>query len=97
MSREDEETRLREAGWIERRGHWQAPWMTPDEWLNFELATAFLRAAEMTDSTRDLAKAALEHQDRRNAELAAMNPEDRERAIEAWARKLAEDTCTADD
>lgn len=98
MSRQDDEAKLRALGWVEDcGGQWHAPWMKPGTWINFELASAFSVAAEMTDSTRDLARAAVESNDRRNAELEAMSPEDREKAIEAWAKQLAEDVCALDD
>jgi hypothetical protein len=52
-----------------------------------------LRSPEM----RRLAQEASEANDRREAELAAMSPEDRERAIEQWARKLAEESASVND
>jgi hypothetical protein len=51
----------------------------------------------MTPEMRKLAQQAVEANDRREAELAAMSPEDRERAIDQWAKKLAEDTAGLND
>jgi hypothetical protein len=53
---------------------------------------------ERTDpSLRDLAQQAVDASDRRNAELAAMSPEDREKAINEWAQELADDVADLDD
>lgn len=99
MSREDDEARLRAAGWQQRGSHWKAPWMLdgPDSWLNFDLAMAFLSAFECSESTRELARQAYEANEKRNAELAAMTPEDREKAIQEWAETLAADVADLND
>jgi len=49
------------------------------------------------ESTRKLAEAAAEACAKREVELEAMEPEDRQRAIEQWAHKLAEDTAGLND
>jgi hypothetical protein len=47
--------------------------------------------------TLALAEEAVAANAKRNAELAAMSPKEREKAIAEWARKLAEDTALLDD
>ena len=51
----------------------------------------------MSHETRKRAEQAVESLRKREAELAAMTPEEREKAIEAWAKRLAEDTAHLDD
>ena len=51
----------------------------------------------MTPERRRLAQQVIEANDRREAELAAMSPEDRDRAIDQWAKKLAEDSASLND
>jgi hypothetical protein len=65
------------------------------------IADAFSRADQgmdgMTDERRALARRAFESNAKRNAELAAMSPEDREAAIAEWAKKLAGDVAELND
>lgn len=49
------------------------------------------------DPLRKLAHEAVEASAQRNAELEAMSPEDREKAIGAWAKKLADDVANMND
>ena len=64
-----------------------------DVWV----AAVFERSRNMPESTRKLAQQAVEASARREAELQAMRPDEREKAIRDWARKLAEETAGLDD
>ena len=48
-----------------------------------------------SEDMRELARQATESSAKRSAELAAMAPAEREKAIAEWAHKLAEDSCAA--
>ena len=85
-----------EAGEVEGNLTWSHP-AYPGHQLSTWLAVCFERARTASPSTRELAQRAVEAQERREAELAAMSPEERDKAIEEWARKLAEDVADADD
>ena len=87
MARELDEAKLRAAGWVEDCGGlWHASWMDPATW--FDIDAALLR---------ELARSAVEANAKRNAELEAMSPEDREKAIQEWAAKLAGEVADLND
>ncbi len=91
------EEKLRAAGWVEDcGGQWHHD-AYPGQWMPRWLATTFESARSMPPETRALAQRAVEACAKREAELAAMSPEDREKAIEAWAKRLAEDVCSLND
>jgi hypothetical protein len=62
--------------------------------------SVFIPSPKVTQWTTAMlaqAEAAAAANAKRNAELEAMSPEDREKAIAEWARRLAEDTAHLDD
>lgn len=91
------EEKLRAAGWVEDcNGLWGHSSMGT-QWFPRWLASIFHSARTMSPETRAMAQAAVEACEKREAELAAMSPEDREKAIDEWARKLAGDVCSLND
>ncbi len=75
-------------------GHREGDWEYGDlghcvEWVIARVAQG--------PSMRELASRAVEANERRNAELAAMTPEDRECAIKRWAEDLADECSELDD
>jgi acyl-CoA reductase-like NAD-dependent aldehyde dehydrogenase len=98
MGQAEDEAKLRAAGWVEDCGGlWSHSSVGTTNWMPLWLACIFQGTREMSPETRKLAQEAADACARREAELAAMSPEDREKAIDEWARKLAEDVSSLND
>jgi hypothetical protein len=95
------EIRLDVAGWEPVfAGVWHHPqkkigWMPFESAVILQTITDDVRNA--SPETRRLAQEAVDACKKREAELDAMSPADREKAISEWARKLATEVSTADD
>jgi hypothetical protein len=74
-----------------------ARWDARKARLALDIHLSLWRLVNMPPEVRKLAEAAVEACKKREAELEAMSPEDRQKAIEAWAHKLAEDTAGLND
>ena len=91
------EDTLRAAGWVEDcGGQWHHD-AYPGQWMSFWLAVCFERARSASPETKALAQRAVEACQKREAELAALPPAEREKAIQEWARGLAEESAKLTD
>ena len=101
MTREEQEVYLREAGWVEDCGGlWNGPGMSAGKWLRIDMAVVLQNIKTpppMSPEIRKLAEEAVAANAKREAGLAAMTPEDRERAINEWAHKLADEVSALND
>lgn len=97
MGQAEDEATLRAAGWVEDcSGQWNHAY-AGDLWLPLWLATIFEGTRSMSPERRALAQRAVEACEKREAELAAMSPEDRDKAIQEWAERLAADVADLTD
>jgi hypothetical protein len=96
-----DEIRLDVAGW---KPVFAGVWHHPQRkigWMDFDMAVTLQTITDdvknASPELKQLAQEAVDACKKREAELDAMSPADREKAINEWARKLATEVSTLDD